>query len=115
MIENPKPLWPKIVVTLALVPVLYVLSFGPACWLVDRGHLAAGPAAFFYSPVMTVSRDLPHVETCLNWYGRFGGGRNAYWTMTRIYDAAGLIPFKTGFWPLDMHPDAPYRSEDAWW
>jgi len=31
-----KPVWPWIVGVLVVVPVLYVLSFGPACWLGSR-------------------------------------------------------------------------------
>jgi hypothetical protein len=32
-----KPLWPKIVATVVLLtPILYVASFGPACWITAR-------------------------------------------------------------------------------
>lgn len=33
------------------LPILYVASFGPACWIVDRGWFPVEPAAVFYSPL----------------------------------------------------------------
>ena len=38
MSDDRKPLWPWIVALLIGLPVVYVASFGPACWLADR-HL----------------------------------------------------------------------------
>jgi hypothetical protein len=41
MDEKRKPLWPKIVVTVLLLPVLYVASIGPIVWVLHRigtGH-----------------------------------------------------------------------------
>src|SRR5262245_66586319 len=37
MSDDRKPFWPWIVALLIGLPVLYVASFGPACWLADRG------------------------------------------------------------------------------
>ena len=34
--DSSKPLWPWIVVLLVGLPVLYVASFGPACWWVAK-------------------------------------------------------------------------------
>ncbi len=40
--------------TVAMVGlVLYVASFGPACWLVGRGFISSSAASFFYRPVLT--------------------------------------------------------------
>ncbi len=36
MSDDRRPLWPWIVALLIGLPVLYVASFGPACWLADR-------------------------------------------------------------------------------
>ena len=38
------------------LPVLYVLSFGPACWLVESGKLAIDPTALFFDPVLRIER-----------------------------------------------------------
>ena len=42
--------WPWIVALLIGLPVLYVLSFGPACWLVARGKIPFAPTAAVYRP-----------------------------------------------------------------
>ncbi len=34
--ERKRPIWPWIVALLIGLPMLYVASFGPACWLADR-------------------------------------------------------------------------------
>lgn len=36
MIEERKPYWPWIAALLIGLPVVYVASFGPACWIVSR-------------------------------------------------------------------------------
>jgi hypothetical protein len=36
MTSRPRPLWPWIAAKVIAVPVLYVASFGPACWIVAR-------------------------------------------------------------------------------
>ncbi len=38
--ERKKPVWPWIVAMLIGLPVLYVLSWGPACWLAVRIEMA---------------------------------------------------------------------------
>jgi len=35
--------------------LLYVLSFGPACWAVGRGKLGARPAAVIYRPLAVLT------------------------------------------------------------
>ena len=37
--EKQKSLWPRIIATLIGVPLLYVASFGPACWWLSRRRL----------------------------------------------------------------------------
>jgi hypothetical protein len=38
--DRKKPIWPWIVALLIGLPVLYVASLGPACWLADRGMIS---------------------------------------------------------------------------
>jgi hypothetical protein len=51
--ENKKAVWPWIVALLIGLPVLYVASYGPACWLIHNVKLP-GPVldllAVVYSP-----------------------------------------------------------------
>lgn len=52
------------------LPVLYVASVGPACWLVDREMLPM-ETAVIYEPV------LQNVPPCLWWYLTIGGTKSA--------------------------------------
>ena len=50
-----KPSWPLwFTVAVIGLPVLYVLSFGPACWMVRSGNLSIGSAAEIYRPLIRV-------------------------------------------------------------
>jgi hypothetical protein len=59
--------------TLVVVGVLvgYPLSFGPACWLNERGFLGAASVSMLYSPVLVTAENgrLPKV---IDWYARVG-------------------------------------------
>jgi hypothetical protein len=43
------------IVTLLLLPVLYVLSIGPAAWLIEHGYLSDEAARWFYSPLVALA------------------------------------------------------------
>ena len=66
-----KPLWPWIMALLVALPVLYVLSFGPACWLNERGFLGMNAVSSVYSPVLATAENgrLPKI---IEWYARLG-------------------------------------------
>jgi hypothetical protein len=51
MNEERKLLWPRIAALLIGLPVLYVGSFGPACWLADRHTSAWSPVWNAYYPL----------------------------------------------------------------
>ena len=71
MSDERKPLWPWIVALLIGLPVLYVGSFGPVCWLNERGVLKAAAVSAIYSPVLATAENcrLPNV---IDWYARLG-------------------------------------------
>jgi hypothetical protein len=47
------PVWPWIVVLLIGLPVLYVVAFGPACWLASYGYIEPDRIATLYKPVLS--------------------------------------------------------------
>lgn len=71
MDEKRKPLWPKIVATVvALLPMLYVASLGPACWWVGDDLGRAGSVEFFYDPLFTAMVNCgARAIDMLKWYG----------------------------------------------
>jgi hypothetical protein len=59
MSEARKPLWPWIAALLIGLPVLYVVSIGPACWLFDHGWMpdwSRRPAWHFYKPLIACGK-----------------------------------------------------------
>jgi hypothetical protein len=53
MTDRKKPglaFWATVMVA-CLMPILYVLSFGPACWLLARGRIPFTPTATVYRPI----------------------------------------------------------------
>jgi hypothetical protein len=104
--ERKNPVWPWVVSLLVGLPVLYVASFGPACWLVDTGRLAARPAAKFYKPLLSID-----AYGATNWYAGVCCRYNPSWTRLRMIDAAGLgSPVRSGAWPDPESHDTPERS-----
>jgi len=60
--------WATVVVVALL---LYPISFGPACWMVERGFLPVHRTSMVYRPVLWVAvRGKPEaVRRALIWYG----------------------------------------------
>jgi hypothetical protein len=58
-------------VVLFLLPVLYVLSIGPAAWLVNTGRLNFDEGSVtvrFYTPLLLAAECCPPVDDSLQWY-----------------------------------------------
>jgi hypothetical protein len=71
--DRNKPVWPWIVVLLIGLPMLYVVSFGPACWIADSGFIDFLRIRPFYRPLR---RHIWHCPTpivrTLCWWGNLG-------------------------------------------
>lgn len=52
--ERKRTVWPWIVALLVGLPVLYVASFGPACWLVGQKIIEPERVATYFSPVISL-------------------------------------------------------------
>jgi hypothetical protein len=57
-----------LLLALALTPVLYVLSVGPASWMWDTGRITEGTFTTVYSPLMYIYWNVPPVRPPLDWY-----------------------------------------------
>src|SRR5262245_50991401 len=55
MSDDGKPVWPWIVALLIGLPVLYVASFGPACWMTSRLDLGARLIPTIYKPIVVLT------------------------------------------------------------
>jgi hypothetical protein len=69
-------------VTLVVVLVGYPLSFGPACWLVEKGSLSESQLTSIYEPCIQLSESGPeYVKLALtHWVDACGGE----WALTDI-------------------------------
>src|SRR5262245_47217781 len=71
-----RPLWPLLTAALLGLPVLYVLSFGPACWIashtLDRGDsVVAKSLNLVYQPILSLAwSGPPIVQDPIVWYAR---------------------------------------------
>jgi hypothetical protein len=77
-----KPLWPKIVATVVVaLPVLYVASFGPACWFSSRSRRATREVSFIYRPMtFALSNNFSGpLDSTLRWYAKIGAAPRWEW------------------------------------
>ncbi len=59
-----------VVVVLLLLPVLYVLSIGPANWLILSGYISDEAAQAVYSPLIALHNSNETIGGVLEWYVR---------------------------------------------
>lgn len=75
-IANRRERWAKwTAVGVALVPVLYVISFGPACWLLNRTELFGDQLPAIYEPIGVLcygEMEVPLVERVMSAYAQVG-------------------------------------------
>lgn len=54
-----------------LLPVLYLLSIGPAVWLVEHKRMPEPLAEVIYAPVLILADWAPAFRNLLEWYIQF--------------------------------------------
>jgi len=68
-IFNRRERWAKWTLAAVLsLPGLYVVSFGPVCWLSDRATLPYGLVDSFYRPLVVLGM-YAHCDRIVEWYG----------------------------------------------
>lgn len=61
------PVVAAVLIALA-VPILYVLSVGPASWLIEHQYLSRDQAVIFYYPVIYVVENNDSIKRVMVWY-----------------------------------------------
>ena len=103
--ERKKPLWPFIGAWLIGLPVLYVASFGPACWISSRTDHGKRPLPFLYRPILKLmcwneehwehaSRGTALRNSPFCWYAEVGAREGAHWFYTVRYAKNPGDPFR---------------------
>src|SRR5262245_39535444 len=95
MSENRKiRVWPWITALLIGLPVLYVVSFGPACWISSRGPVGTSETSarsakivcIAYRPMMWICDTSPKfVRSGIAWYSRVGAADAWGWTTANVW------------------------------
>ena len=86
--RHKKPGWAFWGAVAIALPVLYVASFGPACWLVrdSRSRIVFGMNADFYTPLIRAANLAPSpLRDAVGVYS--GNGKYGYSTMLDFYTA----------------------------
>lgn len=71
--KNCRSLWPKITLTLVVLAALYVISFGPACWISSRVQAKENAVETVYQPLLRLVLSGPDwLRRAVIWYSAFG-------------------------------------------
>jgi hypothetical protein len=84
---------------LAALIFAYPLSFGPACWMVDRDILDPNSIARFYDRLFRIMPN-DHISDALYWYG--GIGCNDSFTMLAVRICMIIEPESSSSLPPDF-------------
>jgi hypothetical protein len=57
-----------VILALIALPILYVLSLGPAVWLMEHNYLDRDLARHIYYPLIFVAESIPLVRSVMQWY-----------------------------------------------
>lgn len=77
---NRRERWAKwTLAAVVAVPVLYVLSFGPACWISSRANSGSSVVSAVYRPLTWGASRNNHVDDALSWYSEIGAARDWKW------------------------------------
>ncbi len=66
--DRKKSLWPWIVALLVALPLIYVVSFGPACWASLRMKTGGGLVGAIYHPVFWLAMEKDVARGPTLWY-----------------------------------------------
>jgi hypothetical protein len=90
-IVNRRERWAKWTLTaLISVPVLYVASIGPACWISSRADCGARVMTIVYQPLLKMAADVSGDDGHITWIGEF------------LFSYSRLFTTGTWDWNLDF-------------
>src|SRR5262245_8059901 len=119
--KQQKPGWPFWTSIAVLLPVLYVASFGPACWWDSRSssgpviglrsmmRMAHWSIGSFYRPLITIACRNAPTNTALSWYVSLGARRGTQVKMSWISSHPGARTPEL-FWDVPVSAAAPPRA-----
>jgi hypothetical protein len=92
--ERKPPLWPWIAAALIGLPVLYVASFGPACWIVSHSNEDLPVLPKFYVPLARLSVRSEFVHAILRRFAKVGMPSDQHYLyLPARFDTNGVYVF----------------------
>ncbi|MGE5191994.1 MAG: hypothetical protein ACM3U2_05785 [Deltaproteobacteria bacterium] len=82
MTDRKKPgmaFWATVVVV--CLPLLYVLSFGPACWITSWTNIGARIIPIVYRPITRCLSSSAPVDGAIRWFSNLGAARGWGWSV----------------------------------
>jgi hypothetical protein len=78
--DRQKPTWPWIVAVLIALPVLYIASFGPVCWVAASYRMNGDSLSSVYAPVFwTLNHGPSWLRNAADRYVHVGAGEHCGW------------------------------------
>ena len=74
-----------VLVVVLLLPMIYVLSVGPAIWLAERGRLSEQSLTTTYGPLEWTANNVPVVGLAITWYVE-------WWQTPQLIYSAPTLP-----------------------
>src|SRR5262249_3774775 len=119
--SDQRPLWPWIITALIGLPVLYFVSFGPACWVCERLEKGTREVSAMYRPVIWAGNRLPLGPDLMSRYARLGARPQstpdfrddelAWWES--IAGPGSVTPYRSATHCVFGDLDDPSGEEDA--
>jgi len=79
--------WATMVVV--CLPIAYLLSFGPVCWISSHAGLGHFTLPRVYRPILEAMSSSRNVAHLFNWYAK--AGARSGWSWVDVSDSAGPI------------------------
>lgn len=101
-----------IATAVVLLPMIYVASFGPAVWLMDRSRLIGAPfVAGVYQPVIWTAFDGPEsARRLIRWYALWGISPSTRYAEVPVVVGGSQVLYVGGI--LERLRDAAQISEE---
>ena len=109
-IVNRRERWAKwMLAGVVALPILYVASFGPVCWITSRANVECHALGVCYQPLASAMWRIESWGATLDAYSRLYAAPN--WVWTRIDSQYGTAYFWSLHWSvrekLQHHPEEP--------
>jgi hypothetical protein len=92
--ERGRAVWPLVFIS---IPLLYVASFGPACWISSKTKFGVPKIAGLYQPLAWASAGSNRTGAVLSWYAEIGAAEGYRWDLHPYLKSQHRSTFSIGY------------------